>query len=32
MSFINKKFLFDFYPIDLVNTKKTIPLRVGEQR
>ena len=29
MSFINKKFLFDFYPTDLVNTKTTIPLRVG---
>ena len=24
-----KKFLFDFYPTDLVNTKTTIPLRVG---
>ena len=28
---IYKEFLFDFYPTDLVNTKKTIPLRVGEQ-
>ena len=28
-SSIYKKFLFDFYPTDLVNTKTTIPLRVG---
>ena len=28
-SFIYKKLLFDFYSADLVNTKTTIPLRVG---
>ena len=28
-SFIHKKFLFEFYPTDLVNSKTTIPLRVG---
>ena len=27
--YCSKKFLFDFYPTDLVNTKTTTPLRVG---
>ena len=27
-----KLLFFQFYPADLVNTKTTIPLRVGEQR
>ena len=27
-----KETFFHFYPTDLVNTKTTIPLRVGEQR
>ena len=27
-----KKFLFDFYPTHLVNTKTTIPLSVGSWR
>ena len=31
MFLIYKKLLFSFYPTDLVNTKTTIPLRVGEQ-
>ena len=31
-SFIYKKFLFDFYPTDLVNTKTTILLRVSSWR
>ena len=30
---VNKKVLFSFfYPTDFVNTKTTVPLRVGEQR
>ena len=31
MSFTYKKFLFNFYPTDLVNTKTTIPLRVDSK-
>ena len=27
-----KSYFFHFYPADLVNSKTTIPLRVGEQR
>ena len=29
---LQKVTFFQFYPTDLVNTKTTIPLRVGEQR
>ena len=29
---VQKVTFFQFYPTDLVNTKTTIPLRVGEQR
>ena len=29
---LQKVTFFPFYPTDLVNTKTTIPLRVGEQR
>ena len=29
---LQKSYFFHFYPTDLVNTKTTIPLMVGEQR